>query len=80
MSLSFAVRVRRVSRHVIQMLGYVPDTLEGVSFAWVAPVRWWQFWRYHRAWSRDYTLSRAAELLLIERTVKALRKQIDAEG
>ena len=50
-----------------------------VDYIFVAQIRWWQFWRWHRAWSEDYTLSRAAELILVRKASAQMRRQIDAE-
>jgi len=39
----------------------------GIDYTYIRPVRWWQVWRWHRAWSEDYILSRAGELVLIRK-------------
>ena len=40
--------------------------LTGLEFddGFIERVRWWQAWRWHLTWRRDYTLSRTCDMLL----------------
>ena len=54
-------------------------TVMRVDYDYVAPARWWQFWRWHLVLSEDYCLSRAAEFVLIRRATAEMQRQIDRE-
>lgn len=49
----------------------------GVHYDHVARVLWWQFWRWPLCWRRDYVLSRAGDIVLIERCAAELKRQVD---
>ncbi len=53
---------------------HLPDI--GCEFDYVRPVRWWQFWRWHQAFTNDYLCSRFAEHILASRMTRSISEQI----
>ncbi len=45
----------------------------------IAPVRWWQFWRWPLLFKRDYILAQANEIITIELCAEEMKKEIDRE-
>ena len=52
----------------------------GVSFEYVAVVRWWQFWRWRLVLTDDYVLSRADELVGAQKIGAEVMRSITEGG
>lgn len=48
------------------------------EFKYTPELRWYQFWRWHLIYDRDYILSRAAELIHAESMAACMQKELDA--
>lgn len=51
----------------------------GVRFKYVAPVRWYQFWRWRQVFTEDYLLSRADEAIFAQKMAGYVKTEIDED-
>lgn len=48
------------------------------DFDYIPLVRWWQFWRWRLLFNnKDYTLSRASEIILADRRARLMQGELD---
>ena len=56
---------------------FFPDL--GTKYKYTLAARWYQFWRWHLVFARDYILSRAAEIVLTDQMAEVLLEEMNNE-
>ena len=71
-------RILKVKYSVTPMADFFPDL--GVKYQYVLRVRWYQFWLWHLVLTRDYVLSRAAQIVRREQMAEVYRAAAEEES
>ena len=68
-------RTLKCTYSVVPACDLFPDL--GIKYKYTLAARWYQFWRWHLIFDRNYVLSRAAEIVLMEHMAEAARTALE---